>query len=131
MRKALLVLSLIAASGVLSSAAEADYGMPTGTFTCTLLMSPSLTGSATDQFVTSVLGTTTLDGNGGYVRREGGNGAVTSSNGVLRFTSGELEGIVAVPKRDPRGRSYLHIDGQVSEPPAGDPKPADFVCYQQ
>jgi hypothetical protein len=124
-------LALFVALAAASSPASADYGMPSGTFTCTLLMAQRLTGTSADEFVPSILGTTTLDGRGGYVRREGGVGSVAVEGGHLKFTSGEMAGIVAVWKRDPRGRSYLHIDGEVSTPPSGDPKPADFVCYQQ
>ena len=105
--------------------------MPAGTFTCKVLFQAALTGASSDQFKPSVLGTTTLDGRGGYVRREGGSGSVALANGILKFTSGDMSGIVAVYKRDPLGRAYLHIDGQVTEAPSGPPKAADFVCYQQ
>jgi hypothetical protein len=113
------------------STARADYSMPSGAFLCRVLFQDQLTGASSDEFRPSVLGTITLDGRGGYVRREGGSGSVVAENGVIRFTSGAMQDIVAVWKRDPIGRSYLHIGGEPSVAPPSNPQPADFVCYQQ
>jgi hypothetical protein len=120
----------IAASSLLPAAAIADSNMPTGTFTCQVLMVDRLTGTGSDQFVPSVLGTFVFDGLGRYTR-QGKTGYVNVTGAEIKFVSGEAEGIVALMKLDPRGRNYLHIDGEVTVPPAGDPKQADFVCYQQ
>lgn len=104
--------------------------MPSGTFTCRVLLAPSLTGTSDDEFRPSVLGTFSLNGYGGYTR-EGKSGSVEEQGSQIRFTSGEMQDIVAVAKYDPYGRSYLHIDGEVTSPPYGPPKGADFVCYKQ
>ena len=89
-----------------------------------------LTGTTSDQFVPSVLGTFSFDGLGRYTR-QGKTGFVNVQGAQINFVSGEAEGIVAIFKIDPRGRNYLHIDGEVTVAPAGDPKQADFVCYEQ
>jgi hypothetical protein len=125
----LVALLSIAVASLLPTAAIAD-SMPAGSFTCQVLMVNRLTGTGSDQFVPSVLGTFSFDGRGGYTR-QGRTGAVTVQGSQITFISGEAQGIVAVLKTDPRGRRYLHIDGEVTVPPAGDPKQADFVCYQQ
>ena len=125
-----VALLSIAAPSLLATTAIADSGMPEGSFTCQVLMAERLTGTSSDRFVPSVLGTFTFDGLGRYTR-EGQTGSLDRTGAEIRFTSGEAEGIVAVMKLDPVGRSYLHIDGEVTVAPAGDPKAADFVCYQQ
>jgi hypothetical protein len=125
-----VVLLSIAASPFLAAAAIADSNMPDGVFTCQVLMVERLTGTGSDQFVPSVLGTFSFDGLGRYAR-QGKTGFVNVQGAEIKFVSGEAEGIVAVLKMDPRGRNYLHIDGEVTVAPAGDPKQADFVCYQQ
>ena len=128
--KRFVALLSIAALPLFASAAIADSNMPTGSFTCQVLMVSRLTGTHSDQFVPSVLGTFSFDGLGRYTR-QGKTVFVNVQGAEFRFVSGEAEGIVAVLKMDPVGRNYLHIDGEVTVPPAGDPKQADFVCYQQ
>ena len=128
MKRFVVLLSIIG-SPLFATAAMADSNMPTGSFTCQVLIS-RLTGTASDQFVASVLGTFSFDGLGRYTR-QGKTGFVNVQGAEIRFVSGEAQGIVAVFKMDPRGRNYLHIDGEVTVPPAGDPKQADFVCYEQ
>jgi hypothetical protein len=127
--KRLIALSSVAAL-LLPNAAIADSGMPDGVFTCQVLMVERLTGTGGDRFVPSVLGTFSFDGLGRFTR-QGKTGFVNVQGAEIRFVSGEAEGIVAVLKMDPHGRNYLHIDGEVTVAPAGDPKQADFVCYQQ
>lgn len=129
MRRIVALLS-IAASPLSPAAAIADSNMPDGVFGCRALMADRLTGTGSDQFVPSVLGTFSFDGLGRYTH-QGKSGFVNVTGAEITFVSGEAEGMVAVTKLDPRGRSYLHIDGQVTAPPASDPKRTDFVCYQQ
>ncbi|MDZ4869074.1 MAG: hypothetical protein SGI91_17265 [Alphaproteobacteria bacterium] len=129
MRKLVALLS-IAASSLLPAAATADSTMPDGVFACQVLTVDRLTGTGSDRFAPSVLGTFSFDGLGRYTRL-GKTGFVNVLGAEIKFVSGEAEGIVAVMKLDPRGRTYLHIDGEVTVAPAGDPKQADFVCYQQ
>lgn len=124
------VLFALAAPVLLPTVASADSNMPDGVFGCQVLMVDRLTGTGGDQFVPSVLGTFSFDGLGRYTR-QGKTGFVNVQGAEIVFVSGEAEGIVAVMKLDPRGRTYLHIDGEVTVAPAGDPKQADFVCYQQ
>ena len=128
--KRFVALLSIAALSLLPAAAIADSNMPDGVFGCQVLMVDRLTGTGSDRFAPSVLGSFSFDGLGRY-SRQGKTGFVDVTGAVITFVSGEAEGIVAVTKLDPRGRSYLHIDGEVTVPPAGDPKQADFVCYQQ
>ena len=128
--KRIVTLFSIAASSLLPTAAFADSNMPTGSFACQVLMVSRLTGTTSDQFVPSVLGTFSFDGLGRYTR-QGKTGFVNVQGAQINFVSGEAEGIVAIFKIDPRGRNYLHIDGEVTVAPAGDPKQADFVCYEQ
>jgi hypothetical protein len=125
-----VALLSIAASSLLPTAAIADSNMPDGVFACQVLMVDRLTGTVNDRFVPSVLGTFSFDGLGRYTR-QGKTGFVNVQGAEIKFVSGEAEGIVALMKMDPRGRNYLHIDGEVTVAPAGDPKQADFVCYQQ
>jgi hypothetical protein len=129
MRRFVALLS-IAASSLSPTAAIADSNMPDGVFGCQVLMVDRLTGTANDRFAPSVLGTFSFDGLGRYTR-QGKTGFVNVQGAEITFVSGEAEGIVALVKMDPRGRNYLHIDGEVTVAPAGDPKQADFVCYQQ
>jgi len=129
MRKLVALLS-IAASSLLPAAAIADSTMPDGVFACQVLTVDRLSGTGSDRFAPSVLGTFSFDGLGRYTRL-GKTGFVNVLGAEIKFVSGEAEGIVAVMKLDPRGRTYLHIDGEVTVVPAGDPKLADFVCYQQ
>jgi len=128
--RAVVALLSVAASSLLPTAATADSNMPDGVFTCQVLMVDRLTGTWSDRFVPSVLGTFSFDGLGRYTR-QGKTGYVNVQGAEIRFVSGEAQGIVAVLKMDPGGRNYLHIDGEVTVAPAGDPKQADFVCYQQ
>lgn len=120
----------IAALSLSTTAAIADSNMPDGVFGCQVLMVDRLTGSGSDQFGLSKLGTFSFDGLGRYAR-QGKTGFVNVQGAEIRFVSGEAEGIVALMKMDLRGRNFLHIDGRLSGPPAGDPKKADIVCYQQ
>jgi hypothetical protein len=129
MRGSVALLS-IAALSLLAPAAIADSGMPDGVFGCQVLMADRLTGTGSDRFAPSALGTFSFDGLGRYTR-QGKTGFVNVTGAVISFVSGDAERMVAVMKLDPHGLPYLHIDGQVTVPPAGDPKPADFVCYQQ
>jgi hypothetical protein len=124
-----VALLSIAASSLLPAAAIADSNMPVGVFACQVLLAERLTGPG-DRFAPSVLGTFSFDGLGRYTR-QGKTGFVNVQGAEIKFVSGEAEGIVALMKMDPRGRNYLHIDGEVTVAPAGDPKQADFVCYQQ
>jgi hypothetical protein len=126
MKGLVLVGSLLAVALSVSSATA----MPSGTFMCRILFAPALTGTSSDEFRPSVLGTISLNGYGGYTR-EGKSGSVVEQGNQLTFTTGEMQGIVAVAKSDPAGRSYLHIDGNITTPPWGNPKAADVVCYKQ
>jgi hypothetical protein len=125
-----VALLSIAASSLLPAAAIADSNMPVGVFTCQVLLAERLTGTGSDRFAPSVLGTFSFDGLGRYTR-QGKTGFVNVQGAEIKFVSGEAEGIVALMKMDPRGRNYLHIDGEVTVAASGDPKQADFVCYQQ
>lgn len=129
--RGLYFVTVIAAAVSVSTAALAyPGGMPQGTFACNVLLAESLTGTSSDRFAPSVLGTFEFNSYGSYTR-QGKTGAVVLEGGVIRFTSGEATGIVAKLKDDPYGRAYLHIDGEVTTAPLGAPKLADFVCYQQ
>src|SRR5262245_29478457 len=129
MRGRVALFSMVAPA-LFAAAAIADSNMPDGSFTCQVLLVEPLTGTSSDRFAPSVLGTFSFDGLGRYTRQDK-TGFVNVQRAEIKFVSGEAEGIVAMMKMDPRGRNYLHIDGEVTVPPAGDPKLADFVCYQQ
>jgi hypothetical protein len=124
------MLRLALSLAMLALGSSSAFAMPSGTFFCRVLFVPALTGTSSDVFKPSVVGTFSLNGYGGYTR-EGSSGTVVEQGNQLRFTTGVMRDFVAIAKYDPQGRSYLHIDGNITTPPWGDPKPADVVCYKQ
>jgi hypothetical protein len=123
-------LFFFAAVSALALGSTSAFAMPSGTFFCRVLFAPALTGTSSDQFKPSVIGTFSLNGYGGYTR-EGRSGSVVEQGNQLKFTSGDMQDFIAVAKYDPQGRSYLHIDSNITTPPWGDPKLVDVVCYKQ
>lgn len=110
--------------------AAAMSAMPAGTFTCERLMAQSFEGAGEGDFVPSVLGTFTLDGKGGYIHPDG-TGKLVLDKGLLRFTEGTMRGIVAVERKDAKGRVYLLIDKSITDPPGAAPRYLDAVCYKK
>lgn len=114
---------------LVSTVALAD-GLPTGSFSCERLMAASYTGSGPDDFMPSVLGSFTLDAKGGYVHPQG-NGTVALSKDMIRFMDGPMKGVIAVPRKDAKGNTYLHIDKEIIEMPKDQPRQFDVLCVKR
>jgi len=123
-------VAFAAAAVALAAAAPAQpSAFPAGAYTCSRLMADTLDGATKDDFLPSVLGSFTLDGQGDYVH-PGGRGRVVRDRDLLRFTGGTMKGIVASERRDAKGRAYLLIDKSIIVAPGREPGNLDAVCYK-
>jgi len=114
----------------LFAAAAVSAAMPSGAFSCQRLMAEEFAGATQDDFIPSVMGTFTLDGAGGYVHPTGA-GKVVLDKGLLRFTEGTMKGTVGAARTDTKGRAYILIDKEITDPPQALPRRFDVVCYKK
>ena len=117
-----------AALAVSASPVFAD-GMLAGSFSCQRLMVADYAKASPTDFMPSVLGNFTLDGKGGYVHPTG-KGTVTLSREFYRFMDGPMKGVIAVARKDVKGKVYLHVDKEIIEMPKAKPGELDVLCFK-
>jgi len=122
-----LVLAF-AALAVSISPVFAD-GMLAGSFSCQRLMVADYAKAGPDDFMPSVLGNFTLDGKGGYVHPTG-KGTVALAKDFYRFMEGPMKGVIAVARKDAKGKVYLHVDKEIIEMPKAQPRELDVLCIK-